>query len=100
LAPKLEGDPPTEDFLVLAPPGEKERLELDAVELQRAAEATRGKFYRFETAGNLLAELPAGRQIPIEALPPIKLWNWWPVLLAIVLLLTGEWLMRKRLGML
>lgn len=100
LAPKLGGDPPTEDFLVVAPPGEKERLELDVVELQRASEATRGRFYKFQEADKLLAELPAGRQIPIEALPPIKLWNRWPVLLAIMLLLTGEWLLRKRQGML
>jgi len=32
-------------------------------------------------------------------LPPIALWNRWPVLLVLLVLLCGEWLLRKRMGL-
>lgn len=98
--PTLPGQAPAADFLVLAPPGEFERLEMDTAELNRAAEETRGRSYRFETAGKLLAQLPPGRQVPIESLAPLKLWNQPPVLVALLAVLVTEWLLRKRKGML
>ena len=42
---------------------------------------------------------PAARQVPVENLPPIPLWNRWPVLLLFLVLLIAEWLLRKRGGM-
>ena len=79
--------------------GESERIEANFAELQRASEETKGQHFTLATASQLLESLPRGRQVPIEALPPIELWNRWPLLLAFVALLVGEWLLRKRQGM-
>jgi hypothetical protein len=97
--PTLPGRAPAVDFEVTAPPGEFRRVETDAAELRRAAERTKGRFYTFETAGRLTGDLPPGRQVPIESLPPKPLWNRWPVLLTFLLLLAVEWILRKAGGM-
>jgi hypothetical protein len=97
--PAMEGEAPAVDFAVAAQPGEFERVQMDSAALQRAAKQTKGEFYTFETAGRLLKDLPAGRQVPIESLPPRPLWNRWPVLLLFLLLVTTEWVLRKVGGM-
>ena len=99
-SPAFEDRPPSADFLVTAPPGEFERTEMDSAELERVSELTKGRFYRVSTAGRLLKDLPKGRQVPIEALPPVILWNRWPLLVLFLGLLIGEWLLRKRKGLL
>ncbi len=97
--PALDGQPPSQRFSVLAPPGEQRRLEMDAADLRRAAKATEGKFYTLETADRLLEELPAGRQVRIQSLPPEPIWNS-PLLAALfVAAIVGEWLLRKRYGL-
>jgi hypothetical protein len=98
-SPTVEGASPAANFTVVAPPGEFERVQMDSVELRRAAQRTSGRYYTFLTAGRLPADLPAGRQVPIESLPPIPLWNRWPVLLLFLVLLVGEWVLRKAGGM-
>jgi hypothetical protein len=97
--PALEGQAPAVDFAVVAPRDELEHTRMDAAELQRAAELTKGRFFTFATANRLLAEMPEGRQIPIESLPPKPLWNKWPLLALLLGLLTTEWILRKRGGM-
>lgn len=97
--PASQGRAPAVDFTVVAPPGEFEKVEMDAAELRRAAELTKGKFYDFSAAGRLLRDLPTGRQVPIESLPPKPLWNTWPLLLLFLALLTTEWTLRKLGGM-
>ena len=99
VAPPLEGKAPAVDFSVKPPAGEFERIALDAAALRSAAEITRGKFYTFENAGGIADDLPPGRQVPFESLPPVTLWNRWPVLTLLLLLLVGEWLLRKLGGM-
>jgi hypothetical protein len=99
-SPTLTGKAPSADFLVTAPPGELERVQMDAAELEQAASETHGQFYRLPSADSLLAELPAGRRVPIETLPPEVLWNRWWMLSAFVSLAVGEWILRKRKGML
>jgi hypothetical protein len=98
--PALEGRPPSTDFEVEAPPGERERVVMDGQELRRASQETRGRFYTIANASDLPDDLPAGRQVPVEGLPPIVLWNKWPPLALCVALLVGEWIIRKRKGML
>ena len=98
--PTLEGGAPSADFLVVPPPGEFERMQVDAAELRRAAEETRGHFYRLSDVNHLAGDLPPGRQVPIEALPPKVLWNQWWLLSLFLALITGEWILRKRKGML
>lgn len=98
--PQIPNNPPATRFTIIAPPGELARPIMDAGILSAAAEQTRGKFYTITTAGNLLDELPAGRRVPIENLPPIPLWNRWWLLAAFLACLTTEWILRKRKGML
>jgi hypothetical protein len=97
--PAFEGRAPAADFSVAAPPGEFERVEMDSAELKRAAETTKGRYYTFSTADRLLDDLPQGRQVPVESLPPISLWNAWPLLLLLLTLLIAEWILRKSGGM-
>ena len=97
--PTLEGRAPAADFTVVAPPGEFERIQVDAVEMRQAAERTNGAFYTFSNAHQLLSDLPEGRQVPIESLPPKPLWNTWPALVLFLVLLVTEWVLRKLGGM-
>jgi hypothetical protein len=99
-APTLEGQPPSLQFAIVAPPGELARTQMDAVELREAAKISVGKFYRFQDAGKLLADLPRGRQVRIESLPPKPIWNA-PLLAGLfVALIAAEWMLRKRVGLL
>jgi uncharacterized membrane protein len=94
--PGVEGRAPAVDFLVSPPPGEFARLSMDENALREAAKSTGGKYYDLQTAGNLLGDLPPGRQVPMETLLPVPLWNKWPVILLFLALLIGEWVLRKR----
>jgi hypothetical protein len=98
-APALDGKTPPADFTVVPSPGELARTELDAGAMRRAAEVSGGGYYTFDTAGRLPDALPAGSQATIESLPPRPLWNRWPVLALFLALLIGEWVLRKRSGM-
>ena len=72
---------------------------MDAAELRRAAEETKGRYYTFANASRIKDELPDPRPIPIESLPPVPLWNRWPVLVLFLALIIGEWIVRKAQGM-
>ncbi|MCY2995751.1 MAG: hypothetical protein NTY19_49070 [Planctomycetota bacterium] len=98
--PTLPGKPASQRFTVVAPPGEQARLELDAADLQQAAKVTQGKYYTIRTADQLVKDLPRGRQVRIESLPPTPIWNsslWAGLFVALIL---TEWLWRKKAGML
>jgi len=97
--PAMEGRAPAADFTIAAPAGEMARLAMDAAAMRQAADMTKGRFYPLAEAGRLVGDLPEGRQVPIENLPPLPLWNRWPLLLAFLVLLAGEWILRKRGGM-
>ena len=98
-APVVEGRAPTADFIVSPPPGEFAQVRMDESALREAAKLTGGRYYDFQSAGNLLRDLPPGRQVPVETLSPMPLWNKWPFVLLFLVLLVGEWLLRKRGGM-
>jgi len=98
--PQLPGDPPATRFSIVAPPGELSRPEMDRAALVAAANATRGQFYTLEDAGRLLEELPPGRPVPLENLPPYSIWNRWWLISLFLTCLIGEWILRKRKGML
>lgn len=98
-APTLADGAPTTDFVIEDPGGEMARLQMNAKELQRAADRSGGKYYTFATAARLTDDLPEGREVPIEALDPIPIWNHWRLAVVFVGLLVTEWLLRKRAGM-
>jgi len=97
--PASSGRAPAADFVMRAPAGEFERVAMDAPAMRRAARSTKGRYYDLASADRLLRDLPPGRQVPIETLPPEPLWNRWPLLLLVLALLIGEWLLRKAGGM-
>jgi hypothetical protein len=97
--PSVEGRAPAIDFIVAPPPGEFAQVRMDEAALRAAAKISGGRYYTLLTAAKLLDDLPPGRQVPVETLPPIPLWNKWPVLLLFLTLLISEWLLRKRGGM-
>jgi hypothetical protein len=99
-APSLDGQPPSQRFAVLAPPGEQARLEMDAADLQLAAKTSQGKFYTIQTAAKLIGDLPRGRHVRIESLPPKPVWNSSLLAALFVVLIASEWLLRKRFGLL
>jgi hypothetical protein len=94
--PVLEGPIPTAGFRVEAPVNEFERIEMNGPELIRAAESTGGKYYTPLTAENLVKDLPKPSLQPLDTDPPIPLWNTWPVLTLFLVLITVEWVFRKR----
>lgn len=97
--PSLPDAAPSLDFSVVAPPGEFEQTRTDLAALRQAARQTGGKVYTLDGAARLPHDLPPGRQVPIEPLPPRPLWNQWPVLFVFLVLLTSEWILRKLGGM-
>lgn len=96
----IEGIPRSVEFEILAPPGELAHTEMNRLGLMQAAERTRGEFIPLSESADLLERLPTGRSVPIDTLPPYELWNRWPLLLAITICLSLEWILRKRKSML
>lgn len=41
--------------------------------------------------------LPSPQKVPLDSDPPIVLWNTWPLLVAFLLLIAVEWVVRKRM---
>jgi hypothetical protein len=87
-------------FTVAAPPGEQARIAMDSADLLKAAETSQGQFATIRDASRLFSQLPPGRRVTIESLPPQPLWNSSLVAAAFVVLVSLEWLLRKRKGML
>lgn len=100
VSPTLEGRAPADDFTIVAPAGEFEHTQMDIAELKKAASDTQGVFYTMASADRLLRDLPEGRQVPIESLEPIVLWNKWPLVVIFLSLIITEWVWRKRRGLL
>jgi hypothetical protein len=99
VVPSVTGNVPAADFVVRPPESEKIDVPADAADMRQAAALTNGKYYTIEDVSRLPGDLPGGRQVPVENLPPVPLWNRWPVLLLFLVLLIAEWLLRKRGGM-
>jgi hypothetical protein len=89
----------TRHFTIIAPPSEQASLAMDAEDMQRAAQVSRGKFYPLQSADRLLADLPRGRRVTIESLPPDPIWNSSILAALFVVLLTTEWTIRRKMGM-
>ncbi len=98
--PTLDGQPPSTEFEIAPPLGEQARIQMEQAELARTAKLTGGKFYYLENLGGLLDDLPEGRKVRIESMPPEPVWNSNYLACLLVGLLVGEWLLRKRAGML
>ncbi|MDX1962616.1 MAG: VWA domain-containing protein [Pirellulales bacterium] len=89
----------TAGWRIRPPPGERERTQLNSAELIAAAEQSKGKYYPLAVADKLWEELPPGRPLPAESLPPFPLWNRWPILACALACFILEWWLRKRWGL-
>ncbi|MBN1394449.1 MAG: hypothetical protein JW959_05460 [Pirellulales bacterium] len=98
-SPQLKEQTAMLEIIATPPAGEMARTRLDAAEMRRAAEISGGRYFPIELADELFRALPPGRPAPVEALPPLPLWNRWPLLALFLGLLIAEWLLRKLRGM-
>jgi hypothetical protein len=98
--PVLEGGIPTSSFRVEPPASEFESVSMNEPELVRAASLSKGRFYTPIATASLLNDLPKPQKVPLDTDPPIPIWNNWLVLVVFLLLLTAEWVLRKRKQML
>lgn len=98
--PPFDASPPATDFRVEAAERELAIRGLDRRQLSEAAALSRGKFYSLATVADLPGEVPRGRPVPIRSEEPIPIWNRWELLLLFTILLSTEWLLRKRLRLL
>jgi hypothetical protein len=100
VVPGLEGEPPMQSIVVTGAPGELAHTPADANAVRTAARASGGRFYALAAAGRLLEDLPRARQVRTESLTPTPIWNS-PLIAGVFFgLLTIEWALRKRAGML
>jgi hypothetical protein len=104
-APTVSSAPAAASFAVVAPPGELAKTPMAAADLREAAKVSLGKYYTMTAdtsamAGKLLSDLPRGREVRIESLPPRPIWNAPVVAGLFVGLIVVEWLVRKRAGLL
>ncbi len=100
VSPQIEGFAPAVDFVVLPPPGELDRVEIDLADLTAATRSSFGRLYFPDKAASLVDDLPEGRHAATTRLPDVSLWNSWPVPILFLSLLASEWILRKRHGML
>lgn len=98
--PVLLGNVPLVDFQVVPPPGELDRVQMNATELRETAEVSGGQYLALSDADRLFGLLPAGVPVALHTDPPFPLWRTWPVLAGFVVLLVAEWVLRKRKAML
>lgn len=98
--PTLDRSPPLHEFSVNSRDREMSVLQMNSKELAAAARLTRGQFYTLETAARLPSRLPRGKQVRIGALPADPIWNSPWIAGLFVILLTTEWTLRKRVGLL
>jgi Mg-chelatase subunit ChlD len=92
-----DGEQPSAEGVVELPPGELDRLRMNAVEMRQAADVSQGRFYTLATADNVLTDIPPGiRQSFSTTQPPFVAWNHAMVFSLVMLLLTAEWFLRKR----
>lgn len=95
----VESDPPTVEFVVTAPPGEKANLQSDLEAMKYLARVSRGKYFHDGDAERLFETLPEGKKTRLGRLPSKPLWNSNWVALLFVVLITTEWLLRRRVRM-
>lgn len=97
LEPSDVGRTPTLEIAVKPPPGESDRLELNTLELSRAASESGGKYYSIDAIKGILDDLPEGLRFPLnQPCPPVPLWNLPLTFVTLLSLLGFEWVLRKR----
>ena len=94
--PAFSEAPPSVDFRVEVPQRELLRRGMDKTDLKLAAASTHGRLYTIDDVDRLNSEIPRGTPVPLETDEPIPLWNRWELLALATMLMSAEWLLRKR----
>src|SRR5262249_10881682 len=100
-APTAPGAPrPRSAEFQVAPPDSRELLELttDWDLLKELADKSSGKVYAPEDAAQLIDLLTRQEQAHVKC-NEHRLWEWWPTLVLVLVLLTTEWVVRKWVGL-
>lgn len=100
VAPALTQPPTPRQFTVQPPLSEMSHVEMNSTELKQAAQVTGGRFYTVSNASRLPRDLPRGEAVRVESLPPEPVWNSHWLAALVVALLTAEWLLRRKTGLL
>jgi len=87
-------------FDVRAADREFDRTQPNRPAPMRTAQLTQGSYVPLTQFFDLPEQLPEGRSVRTNPKPPVPIWNSWPLWLLLVVLLTTEWILRKRLGLL
>ncbi len=99
--PAVPDPKPRAECKVTAPPGEMYGLRMNQPDMEEAAAETRGKFYTLASADRLLDEIQVGNRVTVSTSGrPMILWNQVVFFLVALLLLSTEWLLRKRMNLL
>jgi hypothetical protein len=97
IEPEVQGSRPWATARVLPPLTERERTEMNAADMRAAAADSGGGFYTLANADDVFNDLKNLQRVPLnQPVKPIPLWNHPSVYLLVILLLTSEWLLRKR----
>jgi hypothetical protein len=68
--------------------------------MRAAAGRSGGTVYREPDFAKALDELPTGRAVRVDASRPTPFWNHWIPATLFISLVTFEWILRRRAGML
>ena len=96
--PNVQGELPTCAFVVAPPQTEMSRLVVDLEGLEHVAVTAGGESLPLASLDELVRKLPAGRRLRVSPLPPRPLWNSNVVAALFVVLLSLEWILRRRAG--
>src|SRR5262249_40917310 len=92
---------PRAECKVVRPPGEMERLRSTQHDMERPAGESHARFHATAAAARLREDLPTGTRVTVNAPgPPFVMWNYFPLFLLALLLLSTEWLLRKQKNLL
>lgn len=100
LHPDLGSPADTTHFEIQEPPREFAQVAVNDEGLKRAAVISGGKFYTLASASQLSQALGTLPQHRLAESPPRPLWNTHAAMALLLMLLTCEWLLRRRHGML
>ena len=98
--PQVSGKAVTTSFSILKSPTELAEPRMNQAKLEYLADVTGGQFFTADSLDSLLDELPAGKAVRVETLEPQSLWNSKWLASAFVVVISAEWLLRNKIGLL
>ena len=84
---------------MLPPQGELDQLSMNRADLEETAKKSGGEFFTLATAEELMAKLVVNDRDRVQLnqpCPPLSIWNHAALFALWVLLLAGEWWLRRR----